>query len=356
MNVPVSRENLLKALNITKPALASQSFVPVLTHFLFDGEEISTYNDLAAMSVRWPSDFEACVPGELLIKALNSMTSDKVMLQLLDTGHLLLTSGRSKVKVPTLPMTDFTFTPPETRHESGRFIMSSELLEGIELCLVSVGTDPTHPAQMGVTIENSEQGVLLHSTDNFTLSRYVSKVDEIDLPGEAPVIMPTFFCMQLIAMAKTYPDEMVEVIVYPGALMARVGGVGSVFTKMIDDLTPLDFSRVFERMVANDCDVVEIPGPFDSAVSRTVLVLSDQADKIAEVRVDAGKLYVEASSDKGEAYDVMDTKAEDCEAFSVDPTLILRALKVTTHMAPMRKALAMVAKGGRFMHLIAHCS
>ena len=107
----LNREGLLQTLNLAKPALASQPFVPILTHFCFDGAWVLAYNDVQAIGVRYSAGVECSVPGDLLIKLLGTLQASDVQLQE-ESGILHVSAGRSKLKLPTLPIAQFTFDFP----------------------------------------------------------------------------------------------------------------------------------------------------------------------------------------------------------------------------------------------------
>ena len=156
--------------------LATQAYIPALTHIQFDGEYATTYNDISAISVRAKVDVEACLPGDLLIRALNSFGAENIAFQQgPKDDSLVISSGRSKLKLPVLPLSAFPYEAPDTKKAS-EIVLDHSILKGIERCLLSVGNDPTHPAQMGVTLDADDKGnAVLFSTDNFTISRYQTK-------------------------------------------------------------------------------------------------------------------------------------------------------------------------------------
>ena len=355
----VSRIGLLSVCNQAKAALASQAYIPALTHFCFDGVNVMAYNDISAIMVQSPLDVEACIPGQLLIKALNSLTADKVLVQKGD-GFFTLASGRSKLKIPHLPVTDFPFeTPPESDNP---IKITPEILKGIEMCLVAVGNDATHPAQMGVTMESDKNGAVLFSTDNFTLSRYVTK-SKIKLPADVPVILPTFFCQQMIGLAKAYPGEAILLDVLAGSLTASIGDVAKVFTKQLVDLEAMDFAKILNKYKIDaalgiDGSLVSIPDDFDASFSRALLILGSELDKITKITVKGGRMSLVSTSAAGESTDSFgypDKEVSD-EPFYADPVLVGRASKVCSKMALLERVIVFTDSEATFVHVIAHCT
>lgn len=357
----ISREALVKAAAQVRPAVSGQSYVPALTHIRFMDGWLTAYNDVTAIAVKGPKELpDCCLPGDTLIKALNGFTTSEIALTENDKeGSVLLTSGRSKMKLHSLPVKDFPFEWPEG--DSAVVELDADVLRGIERCLISVGADPTHPAQMGVTMEADEKGrAVLFSTDNFTISRFQTKT-EVDLPGDTPIILPTFFCEQVVLLSKALGKTDVDLCIFPGAIMAVIGNVAQVFTKMVDDLEPLNFGSMLSRYfkiekVKNQ--LVPLPDGFDAALGRALLVLSNSSDKVTKVEVDDDSLKMSTSSDIGDANDSLKFDGEEFsdDPFYVDPSLVSRAAKVCDSVALLDKVLLMGSTDATFLHMIAHCS
>jgi DNA polymerase III sliding clamp (beta) subunit (PCNA family) len=356
----IKREDLLKAAQLVRPALASQSFIPALTHIKFDGKRATAYNDVASISVKALVEVQRCVPGELLIKALTSFGGSELLIQEGKDGSILLSSGRSKLKLPTLANSAFPFNQDLDGTE---IPLDAEVVKGIERCLLSVGNDPTHPAQMGVTLESDSKGkAVLYSTDNFTISRYQTKAN-IELPGNVPIILPTFFCEQMAILAKTFKDEPMVLVAMPGGLLVEFGESARLFTKTLVDLEPLDFPRIIERhckLGGLKSQLREIPTAFDGALNRALLVLSNEVDKSTKFTVTQKALTMVTTSTMGDSDDSMEHKPDPelfpDDDFFVDPALLARASKACVQIAFMDKVIVMADTDSKFIHLVAHCS
>ena len=358
-----NREALVKITALVRPALATQAYIPALTHIQFAYGFASAYNDVSAIVVKASVDVEVCLPGELLIKALNSFGAESIVIQeSAKDKAVVLSSGRSKLKIPSLPVDAFPLNFPDTS-KANEIVLDASILKGIERCLMSVGNDPTHPAQMGVTLDADEKGnAILYSTDNFTISRYQAK-SKIELPGDSPVILPTFFCQQLVTLAKAFPEEETVLVMVPGALIVEFGKVAKLFNKTLVDLEPLDFPRIFDKhcKIAGLKDRLgKIPDNWDAAFNRALLVLSGEVDKITKITVGEESIKIHSTSTMGDSDDSMSHDIDHLDApqepFYVDPSLVIRASKSCGLMAFNAKALALADAETQFIHLIAYCS
>jgi DNA polymerase III sliding clamp (beta) subunit (PCNA family) len=210
---------------------------------------------------------------------------------------------------------------------------------------------------MGVTLDAEEGKAVLYSTDNFTISRFETG-DKLKLPGDAPVILPTFFCNQLLALARAFPKDDIDLVLIPGVLLAEFGKAATLMTKTLVDLEPLDFGRIIEKhckLQAVAKNEGEIPAAFDAAISRASLVLSAEVDKAMRIKsLDSKSIHLHAESQQGVSDDEMQFAGSEADSFLVDPLLVARGLKGCTHMC-ISFPTVMVLRDESFTHVIAHC-
>jgi len=353
MSEQINRVELLKRLVMAKPAVFTQTYIPILSHFMFDGDSVTAYNDITAITIPCDvGDFQGCLPAELLIKTLNSMTTESVSM-LRHDGYVLITSGKSKIKIPVLQSADFPFSFARINQKIvASFQLNKERLKGLQKCLINVGTDSAHPAAMGVTLDPfySETQAAFYSTDNVTLSRFVFETDD---EQHDPLIMPTFFCNQLVSLAN---GSDVSVEIRTGSLIAVFADGAMLFTKTIPDLDPMDFPRVINIYLdADNGKTLEIPKGFDQAIERALLVQTSENFKTTSATVEGNKLLLESISKFGEVRDELVYEGEDVK-FRIDPSRIKRILQVTNRMALLPNVMLLTDDNQDFIHLIAHCS
>ena len=353
----LNRETLLAAVTLARPALATQMFVPAFTHYLFRDDEVTAYNDLIGISVTMEHDLSVCLPGDLLNRVLNSLAGQNVMVQPVDGSNtLLLSSGRSRLKVPFLPVEDFPIRWPDIG-KLAQMPLNVDVFNGIRLCLPGVGVNPNHPAQMGVTLDTDKDGTaLLWSTDSYSLSRYQTEV-QVELPGDCPVIMPTAFCEQLLALAKAFPKEEVVLCAGPGVLVASFGRRARLQSRTAVDLQPLDFQGVWTRHLAGAGKFQPIPVGWDDALARLLVVLSSETAKTATLDAGKGSINMVATSAMGEAQDELEWPGNAmARPVSVDPALLARGSKAANQMAFCTTATLFKSSDGSFSHMVAHCA
>jgi DNA polymerase III sliding clamp (beta) subunit (PCNA family) len=352
-----NRDALLKLLSLVRGGLSTQSFIPALTHIRFADGYATTFNDVLSLSVKVPVDLELCVPGELVIKALGSFNAEQVMLQ--EGGPeepLVVSSGKSKLKVPTLSTKQFPLEMPRGKPEV--VPLTDELLVAINKCRFSVGSDPTHPAQMGVTLATGKSGTLVaYSTDNFTISRALT-ASKVRLPGDAPVILPTAFCEQILALSKAFPDADMDLEIYASALRVTFGKSAWVMTKTLA-LESMEFEKIISKYL-NPAKLKEelqpLPTAFDSCWNRALLVLGAEADKSTKVTVSPDSAILFSSGAAGESTDTLPLDGAEKMEFHVDPTLVVRAAKQCGSVAFFPGVMVLASDDATFVHIISHCA
>jgi hypothetical protein len=363
MTTSINRSALLKACSAVRPALAAADYIPALTHILFRDGFATAYNDINAIVVSAPGlEMNRCIPGDLLIRTLSSFGGEAIAMTFdPKTNILLLASGRSKIKLPTLSDKDFPFEVPDGT--APEITLTLPILKGIEKCLTAAGTDSTHPAQMGVTLETDEDGcAVLYSTDSTTISRYQT-ADKITLPGDVPVILPTFLCDRLSAVQKDFPQTAPVLVLLPGALLVDFVEIktknvlASIFSKTLIDLEPVDFGKVIKRYCNPKTaakDMRKIPDALDAAFGRAMLVLGNEPVKTTRVKMNDKSMSLFSTSAMGDCDDDVVFDAPDAAEFLVDPELVVRGLKQCTKVTLAKNVLLLGDETGNYLHMVSH--
>lgn len=326
---------LLDVLNKASSALSAQDFIPILSHFCFDGEAVTAYNDIQAIKIKLPEEIKAeirgGVPGQLLLRTLASYGDSKITVDQPSKNMLEIRCGRSLGKFAVLGEEMFLFSTDDLDLEDAVEIpLTSEFSSAIQKCLVSVGNDPTHPFQLGVTFEYSKKGITLYSTDNVSISRYVIPKSTASKKGS--VIVPESFCNVLLSFLKSYKTEDAVLKIGEGFAYVTIDDEVELFTKLVHDNHPIDFASVIEHWTAGlDFDnKQETPPDFQSVVDRSLIFHSKIVDKAMLCKVD-GKVVVTHTEAEGVGRikdDVSFGKkiTDEPFQFKVDPQNIARVM------------------------------
>ena len=358
----VNRPQLLAAVGIVRAALVSRPYVQSLSHILSAGGWLTTYNESIAITTKLDAevaDLDCCIEGERLYAALSQFAGTTLDVKVSE-GALTLKSGKSIIKLGTLPAADFLFETP-TLAGGNRLAINQIFIDGITSCLVGVSKDEALPAAMGVTMSTDAgvDNITLYSTDNKTITRF-----QTDLPWEsmtrAATILPAQFCEQLVSLYKTL--RCTHVWMHLGDVQAVV---------RFDDHTVLTARLQSEYEVINYEDKIQglcpletiaagamrIPDGIDGALGRAVLVLGNESNLAVRFECAPGTLALDASTATSSSHDdlVLDDYAGDgLLRFNVDPALVARGIKQCDSMLPLPGVLVMLGAKGRLIHLVAH--
>ena len=357
------RNNLLKLLQLLRPAISTQTFIPALQHVQFAEGWATAYNDTLGVSVRCDlldAQLQQCLPGDLMIRALQSFKADAVALVPRE-AEVLVQSGRSsKMKLPSLPVGAFPFTMPTPQGAQHLCSVGDSLLAAFGLCLFGVGTDPTHPAQQGVTLEVVDGGVSAYTTDNVTITQVHVPDQQLNSPGGVPVLLPTALCEQLRTLGQAFQAEEIELYQLQGGYLATFGDRASLFCKALLDLDPLDFGAVLDKHITGNTlrQLQPVPDGLEPALARALLVLQGEVDKVTQCSVRAGAVSLLSVGSLGDSEEQVSgphalIPAQDVK---VDPGLVLRALKHAGTWGFLRAGLLVASADCKFLHLISYCS
>lgn len=355
--LPVDREALLKAITTVKPALSSQSYIKALTHILFNGSYAIAFNDIAAIAVKCPTKFKCCLPGDLLARTVSNF-SKGLEYRTHDEETFEFISGRSIIKLPSLPVHKFPFQMPGADLAGIR--LSKEVMKALSLCRISVGTDKRDPGQLGITLDVTDDGyAILFSTDSATISSYRTDL-KINLP-DGPVLLPVFFCEQLRSLSKTFDGEEINLFIGDGYLIVDFGNEATLFTKTVADLRAMDYqSEINRHCKINQLPAKSAPIPdgFEDAMERAVMVIAGDKRSSTAFDVIDGVMAISTKSEMGVAEDELKFDGDDFgdTVFNVAPKHIIRVSKHASHMCLLPRVLVLSDEKFQFVHLIAHIS
>lgn len=152
------------SLAFVKGAVASNSDIPVMTHFAISNSRISSYNGVISLSS--PIEFDInCNPKAItLIKAINAC-EDQIRMSLGNGGKLQIKSGKFKAEIECLEDASQLQTVPEGQEYRIDF---DRLLTGFSKLIRFVGTDMNRPFNTGILLREQS----LYATNNVCLVEY----------------------------------------------------------------------------------------------------------------------------------------------------------------------------------------
>jgi DNA polymerase III sliding clamp (beta) subunit (PCNA family) len=270
----MDRKELLTTLKTIAPALSDLPLIPVLTHFWFTGKSVVAYNDKIAMSMPCETEFKGAVEGKLLIDIINagSSSAKEVTFIPIDGGQNLSVKVGNKTVLKTglLSPDNFVFDMPKISRGKGDY---KDLVEGIKVCLRSVTDDTSVPDQLGVTLIQDGQDLLLFATNHATLSHCRVKCP---LEIKKNVVLSQHFCEELVKLDVDNIEIRSE---QRGSYIIAHCGDVILFGKFINVQKPLDFRSIFDKHASAKVlkATYEIPSRLKGILTRAC-ILADQPD------------------------------------------------------------------------------
>lgn len=312
----ISKSNLLQALSVVKPGLASKELLEQTTSFAFVEGRVVTYND--EISISHPVsgvDFEGAVNAKELYGLLSKIEKDEIEIEVKGT-ELLVQAGRVKaglklegeVKLPLKAI-------PEKMEKISNPSRFTKLLS---FAMQTCSKDPSQPKLSCISLKKN--GVIIGS-DSYRLLH--SEADPLPVPD---FLLPSSSASDIIKINPLY-------ISLEKGWVHFKNEEGTVVSsrRVEDDYMPedqiqnvLDFDKIGE---------IEFPSRINQILERVSLFAKGDTplDELVEVVIEGGKMMLKASSEGTGSW--VEEKAsiefDGSIAFLITPSLFTDILQVT---------------------------
>jgi len=316
---------------------------------------VTAYNDIMAIVCPCKIDLRGGIKGDMLMSVLSKSRAKDIQFDL-DENQVRIKAGKSSLKFPVLDEEDFLFELPTTK-EAFSFEIKESFVEGIDLCLLSVGDDITHPSQMGVTIKIDKDIKLFSTANRYTMSRYEVDCKE-DLSIKVTSILPSKFCEQLVKLYKNCDGKKAKLFLTDDWILVEFDDSVRLFSKIIvsyDDDSEVDFDSILDTHTEKVDSFIPIPSSMNLALQRSMVVMSNSVHKECDFSINKKKLKIQAVSELADSFDTILLKKpfKDMK-FKSDPSSLLRVLPYCEEVSFTEDCSILLAADGAFTHLIAH--
>ncbi len=177
MKLQIDREEFEEALKKAKEATEKKSALPILTNFLLSAEgdrlviKATDLENYLILSLKADIEEEGsvCVSSRSLSDIVRNLSSAVINLQT-EGEKLLVTGGRSRFKLPTVPPEDF---PEFPEVKEGEETISGDLiLEGISKTEYAIAKEETRIALQGMYMRGYEGRVHFVGSDGHRLALF----------------------------------------------------------------------------------------------------------------------------------------------------------------------------------------
>jgi len=326
----VNRAQLVDILDILKPALAGNTPVQLYTCYCFVKDKVYAYNDRVAIVAPCKVNMTCALHGGTLYGWLKNSNADDADFDL--TGNeVVLTAGKSKIKLPYHEMGDLLFEGVQDKDKDNKWLVTADvdeaLLAGLEVCTSTTSRDLT---QMALTCVYLMPGKLsyFYSSDSDSLTRYLVTAKATE---QGTFAIPNNFCEEVVKLATRFKGEegLLKATLSVNDDWARVrfeNGV-TVWGRILDVPSPIDFAAMLKSKEKGMPPAVPLPQGLQEALARAC-VLADPESKPTEFTIKGNKLGMFTQSSMGEATEslLIRGKHPDAEAL-VSAQLVARAIK-----------------------------
>ncbi|PSJ41232.1 DNA polymerase III subunit beta [Zobellella endophytica] len=315
MQFTISREALLRPLQLVSSALGGRPNLPILNNILLsvgDNALSMTGTDtevemVAIVALNEPvTEGNTTVPARKMLDICRGLPDGAELTFTLEGERLLLRSGRSRFNLSTLPATDF----PNIEDWSSELefdINQLALKKLIESTQFSMAIQDVRYYLNGMLFETDGQWLRTVATDGHRLATCQRQLLEHELPAQQ-VIVPRKGVLELSKLLE-HEDQNVRLQIGKSNLRAVTSGF--IFTsKLVDGRFP-DYRRVLPR----ECDKTLICGreELKQAFSRAA-ILSNEKFRGVRLNMQDQTLKITANNpEQEEAEEMLDVEYQGSE-------------------------------------------
>ena len=328
----MNRQELVKTLDLVKPALASNAMIPIFQCFTFQDGKVSAYDD--AIAIVGPTEVEdTCgIHGATLLGLLSNSKAEDAEFVFKDREIVTVTLGKTVSKLPFYPLENFIFEAPAKKEAWAYKVPFTEsLFDALKMCLETVSTDATQAALLGITI----QGDKMYACNGDSLTRVQLKHGT----GKNRVLMSTAFCNAVCKMWATLKVTSGAIRFNENWAFADFGD-WSVYGRILEVKEPIDFEDLIKTTVKSDTVMTPVPKSLNEALSRA-RVLADPESQKTKLTVTKGKLQLLTETHMGEIKDDLVLKGHPDVTANINASHVQHALEYCDHMAVLENCIVL---------------
>ncbi|MHA7878693.1 MAG: DNA polymerase III subunit beta [Saccharospirillum sp.] len=306
MQVTLSRDSLLKPLQLVSGVVEKRQTLPVLSNVLLEVEDNQlslTGTDLEVEIVGRVTLMEAAQPGAITVPArkfldiVKSLPDDALISLSQNEDRVVLSSGRSRFTLATLPVSDF----PSVEEEDDSLAMTMPqhtLKQLIEATAFAMAQQDVRYYLNGMLLELNQNQVKTVATDGHRLALSCREVEGLMIPERKQVIVPRKGILELNRLMSD-GDATVELAIGQNHIRARTEAF-TFTSKLVDGKFP-DYERVIPR--GGDKEVVGDRQALRSIFSRAA-ILSNEKYRGVRLLLSDNNLMVKANNPEQEEAEV----------------------------------------------------
>ncbi|MCU4675814.1 DNA polymerase III subunit beta [Catenovulum sp. 2E275] len=300
MKFSVSREDILKPLQLATGTVERRHTLPILSNVLLDisdgvlsltGTDLEVELIASVELVQASDDGKITVPAKKLFDICKGLNDSALIEFTLEDDKLRIRSGRSKYSLSTLPAKDFP-NLEEWQSEINFAIKQSDFKRMIDNTSFSMANQDVRYYLNGMSLETSGNQIRCVTTDGHRLA--LTRVDLEETLEESQVIIPRKGVTEISRLIEDSDDN---VYISIGSNHIRLSSSGFTFTsKLVDGRFP-DYRRVLPK--GGDKEIVADKSVIKQAFTRAA-ILSNEKFRGVRLNLSSGELTITATNPEQE--------------------------------------------------------
>lgn len=339
----ILRKTLTKALELTKLAVAKKGGVEQLSHFIFTGDELVTFNNKMAVFFELSTPFACSVRADLFYKQVSKFKSEWITMELNGAKLTLKGDKKEKSTISVLLKNDAEIFKVlhaiQNDHvDCERIAVPGNFGIGMAFASFSASSNTGQGVLQCVSIKDD----LIHSSDNYRATQF-----QIDSPIQDEILLHREVAANLdnfIIREYSMGDNWVSFYCDDGV---------TVSTRKIYGNYP-NYSDAFDM---DNWEVALLPEDTEEAIDFVSVIISkeDKLKRIGHVEL-VGTLLTVSTDKLTEASEktvaLVDCSVEESVEFFINLEFLKSILKHTHELHFNRETQQIMFSDGNFRHII----
>lgn len=215
MELIVTQEQLLPALQNLSRFVAAKAQLPILNNILFEADtdqlKLTATNLELTLQHQLPAN--VLIPGKITIPSkeitefISYLSPGKITLKLTDTGLIELNTQHTSATFTILAATDFPVLP--TLEQSQSFLLPAvEFIKLVDQVSYAAASDDSRPILTGVLTKVDQETISLVATDGFRLSQVFKTLKNpiINLSSSVLFLIPAKALLEVSKLTKNQTE------------------------------------------------------------------------------------------------------------------------------------------------------
>lgn len=323
----MNRSELVKALELTKPALLKTDLVPVFTCYAI-GKTVAAFNDdIGIVAPVKVTDKRFAVSGKVLLDLLKASHVEDVTFDLKEE-KVVVNAARSTYNLPYFKKDDILFEePPEDGWET-TIQFSDSILYGIETCRITAATDETMKAIHGVTFDFTK-GLILYSCDGDAISRFTPAI-KAKSNGKVYRVENSF-CDAAAMVCRETDCRKGTMKFNSDWVLVELENDYRIYGRLKKNTNPFDYAGELKAALSKEDGFIKRPQGLEQALERAKII-GDPETATTKVEIKDGKLKMVTESSLGVVDDLLGYRGHKDVKTTIYASLVLRCMGTCAEM------------------------